>query len=472
MIVHRMRGLVRLLTMAQAALVTALFWGLYLSYSLAVAPGTEIFLKHYLIFWALVLGGLAAEVLTRRRDRVIAAIYESSLIPQLPLASRQVFFALGGILVFMALSKDYAISRLFLITFAVSLYFLFVLSNATLPLYLARRLFAQQRDLGTVLVGPANRVGSLEFWLERKREFGLRIVGVVTYDLVIMPPENCAVPVLGAVTQFEQICARWGVTQAVMLELGDPRITRALLAKCQKAGIRLLIVNDLAERLRHPITCFVDEGVNLITIHEEPLENPWNRVLKRTFDIVVSAAVVVFILPWLMIVVWICQRFQSPGPLWHRQQRAGLQNRPFEIVKFRTMHPAPPGGEAVQATAGDARIYPAGRWLRRFSLDEFPQFLNVLTGRMSIVGPRPHLVEHNSRFAAFIEEYHIRTFIKPGITGLAQVRGFRGEARTPEDIAARLQSDLIYLENWSLALDCGIVVRTIWQLVRPPATAV
>jgi lipopolysaccharide/colanic/teichoic acid biosynthesis glycosyltransferase len=277
--------------------------------------------------------------------------------------------------------------------------------------------------------------------------------------------------VLGSIDQFAEICAASEISNAILLELCEPQLTRSLLGQCQQRGIRLLIVNDLAEQLRHPITCVVDEGINLITIHEEPLENPFNRVLKRAFDLLLAALVIVFIMPWLIAFVWLCQRLQSSGPLWHRQKRAGLQNRPFEILKFRTMHTVA-SDETVQATVGDARVFPAGRWLRRFSLDEMPQFLNVWRGEMSVVGPRPHLVEHNRQFAEVTAEYHLRTLIKPGITGLAQVRGFRGEARTPEDIAARLQSDLIYLENWSLALDFGIVLRTVWQMLRPPPTAV
>ena len=283
--------------------------------------------------------------------------------------------------------------------------------------------------------------------------------------------ENSPLPVLGSVKQFDEICAREEIAQVILLEMGDARIMRSLLAQCQKRGIRMLIVNDLAEQIRHPITCSVDEGINLITLHEEPLENPLNRILKRGLDLLMASCVVIFILPVLMVVVWLVQRCQSPGPLWHRQQRAGLQNRRFEILKFRTMHPAV-ANEAQQAIAGDARVFPAGRWLRRFSLDEMPQFLNVLRGEMSVVGPRPHLVEHNQQFAEIIAEYQIRTFIKPGITGLAQVRGFRGEARTPEDIVARLTSDLIYLENWTFALDLGIILRTCWQMFQPPPTAV
>jgi lipopolysaccharide/colanic/teichoic acid biosynthesis glycosyltransferase len=132
-----------------------------------------------------------------------------------------------------------------------------------------------------------------------------------------------------------------------------------------------------------------------------------------------------------------------------------------------------PGTEepAKQATATDSRIFSAGHLLRRFSIDEIPQFLNVLKGNMSVVGPRPHLTEHNDKFAELLSNYHIRAFVKPGITGLAQVRGFRGESTTREEIAARLRSDLVYLENWSLILDLSIIVRTVWHVLVPPKTA-
>ena len=126
---------------------------------------------------------------------------------------------------------------------------------------------------------------------------------------------------------------------------------------------------------------------------------------------------------------------------------------------------------ARQASRDDERIYRGGRTLRRFSLDEWPQFWNVLQGHMSLVGPRPHLIEHNEQFARMIAHFPIRMVVKPGITGLAQVRGFRGEARTAEDIAHRLQSDIEYLETWRLTLDLVIIVRTAWQLLVPPATA-
>jgi exopolysaccharide biosynthesis polyprenyl glycosylphosphotransferase len=471
MIIQRTRGLRGLLAFLQAGLATILYWVLLWVFNSTILPGTMAFTRRYAIYWAIVLAGLVVEMFWRGEDKVTAPIYDSSLVRQLPVASRQVTYALGGLLIFLAFAKDYAISRSFLATFAVLLYAILLWSNAALPLRLAQWLFAEDRDLATLLVGPASRVSYLEYWLARKREFGLRIVGVVTSDGHDAAAADCPVPVLGAVGKFAEICAAGAISQVILLELGDPETTRSLLDQCQERGIRLLIVNDLAEQIHHPITCCVDEGINLITLHEEPLENPLNRVLKRAVDIAVAAGVVLFVLPPLMVVVWICQRLQSPGPLWYRQKRSGMQNRPFDILKFRTMHVAT-ADATQQTTAGDARIYPSGRWLRRFSLDEIPQFLNVLRGEMSVVGPRPHLVEHNRQFAEVIADYHIRAFIKPGITGLAQVRGFRGEAQTAEEIGARLQSDLIYLENWSFALDLGIIFRTFWEMFKPPPTAV
>jgi lipopolysaccharide/colanic/teichoic acid biosynthesis glycosyltransferase len=134
------------------------------------------------------------------------------------------------------------------------------------------------------------------------------------------------------------------------------------------------------------------------------------------------------------------------------------------------MHVANPD-VTKQASKGDSRIYPGGQWLRKLSLDELPQFLNVLRGEMSVVGPRPHLMQHDDIFARVLVNYPVRRNVKPGITGLAQVRGFRGETRTNEDVVKRVESDIYYLENWSLFLDVWIILRTAWQVIFPPRTA-
>jgi putative colanic acid biosynthesis UDP-glucose lipid carrier transferase len=176
------------------------------------------------------------------------------------------------------------------------------------------------------------------------------------------------------------------------------------------------------------------------------------------------------VFPILTLIVWLAQRLQSPGPLFHAQTRAGMQNRQFRIYKFRTMH-VHEHELSRQAQVGDTRVYPLGKWFRKLSIDEVPQFWNVLRGDMSIVGPRPHLIEHNNEFSQLMANYHVRAFVKPGITGLAQVRGFRGEARNNSDIENRVACDIEYLENWNLSLECGIILRTCAQLFIPPRTA-
>ena len=153
-----------------------------------------------------------------------------------------------------------------------------------------------------------------------------------------------------------------------------------------------------------------------------------------------------------------------------RQTRSGIGGGQFRIFKFRTMH-AGSERDTSQAREQDSRIFPAGRWLRKTSLDEIPQFLNVLLGEMSVVGPRPHLPEHNSQWQRLLTAYNVRTVVKPGVTGLAQVRGMRGEAKTDEDVVRRIGADLEYIENYSPLVDLAIVIQTAWQVLFPKKTA-
>ncbi|HTD68063.1 MAG TPA: sugar transferase, partial [Candidatus Limnocylindria bacterium] len=240
---------------------------------------------------------------------------------------------------------------------------------------------------------------------------------------------------------------------------------------CERLGVRLLIFNDLQEKIRHPIAHFEDDGLQFFGLRNEPLQNPLNRTLKRIVDVAVALPVIVLVLPVLTIIVWLCQRLQSPGPVFYKQYRNGLQNQRFNIWKFRTMHVDDNSNVAQQATAEDDRVYPAARWFRKLSIDEFPQFINVLKGDMSVVGPRPHLPEHNEQFARLMENYYVRKFVKPGITGLAQVNGFRGETRNQDALFQRIEYDIEYLENWSLGADLNIIAQTAVQVVKPPRTA-
>ncbi len=472
MIAHRVRGIQTLHGIVQIVVLFAAFWFSFVVFCLVISPGSVFFADRYLVYWAVLTGGFILELLIRGPDRLTAPIYDSSLLRQAPVALRQIVFALGALLLYLVLSKDATISRVFLCGFALLLYPLIVWSNAFWPKRLSQMLFSGMRDNGTLLVGDSRRVIRLGHWLERKKDFGVNVIGLIATDAPgSLSLGECIVPAVGGVDRLDELLESANVSQVILLEIDRPDLARRLVSLSQKRGFRLLIVNDFVELLEQPVVSCVDEGIHILTLHEEPLENPFNRVLKRMLDVSVALVAVIVVLPWLTLLVWILQRLQSPGPLLHKQSRAGIQNQEFTIFKFRTMRPVE-GAVEKQATANDERIYPAGRWLRRFSLDEMPQFLNVLRGEMSVVGPRPHLLEHNRQFAEVLEGYHFRTLIKPGITGLAQVRGFRGEARNRDDISARLRSDMVYLEHWSLSLDIGIIARTVWQMIRPPRTAV
>jgi exopolysaccharide biosynthesis polyprenyl glycosylphosphotransferase len=425
-------------------------------------------LKAYGGYSLIIVVGLLLESVRNDPASVPFTVRRPSLIRQLPFALRQTAIAIGFLFLIMVLGKDRHLSRLFLFTFLPAFYLLLLITGHLLPGIFTRNLFRGRREERLILIGSPSRAAAVRDWLFAKREYGFRAVGILTEDQDFPDPWP---DILGTPAQLSAILQEQGVTQVMLLQ--HPEATSGfddLLETIYKQGVRLTIFNNLDEQLHHPVVAFEDDGLKFFALHSEPLENPFSRVVKRALDLAIALPAVCVILPIAAVLVKIVQLFQSPGPLFFHQTRSGIQNRRFEILKFRTMHPDNPE-QAKQATVGDRRIFAAGRFLRRFSVDELPQFLNVLSGEMSVVGPRPHLVEHNHRFAALLADYHIRAFVKPGITGLAQVRKFRGEIVRRADIEARLKSDLVYVENWSLALDCTIIFRTFWQVVFPPISA-
>ena len=243
-----------------------------------------------------------------------------------------------------------------------------------------------------------------------------------------------------------------------------------MIELCEQEGCRFLIHNDYGARYARTFIPVEEAGIHFLTLQNEPLEDPVNRALKRSLDIAVSLPVVVFILPPLCAMVWLIQRIQAPGPMFFVKPRGGRNRLEFHMLKFRSMY-ARDHDINKQATAGDSRIFPFGRFLRMSSLDEFPQFINVLRGDMSIVGPRPHLPQHDIEFSLISKTYRVRSLVKPGITGLAQVNGYRGEITEPEKLHRRVYWDLYYVSNWSLSMDLQVILRTAWQVIFPPKSA-
>lgn len=194
-----------------------------------------------------------------------------------------------------------------------------------------------------------------------------------------------------------------------------------------------------------------------------PLLQGTNKAIKRTFDILFSLAVMLFILSWLYPIVAIFILMESKGPVLFVQHRNGIRNHLFKCFKFRSMTI---NSEEAQAQKNDNRITKIGRIIRRTSIDEFPQFFNVLKGDMSVVGPRPHMEIHNKNYAKHVESFQLRHTVKPGITGMAQARGFRGEIKADADIINRIKYDIFYIRHWSFALDIKIILRTVLNIFR------
>jgi putative colanic acid biosysnthesis UDP-glucose lipid carrier transferase len=207
------------------------------------------------------------------------------------------------------------------------------------------------------------------------------------------------------------------------------------------------------------------EYIPIISLRTIPLDKEVNKRLKRFFDIVFSLVIIVFLLSWLTPILAQIIRLESKGPTFFKQKRNGLNYEEFSCYKFRSMH-LNPIADLEQVQKNDPRITKIGKFMRKTSIDELPQFFNVLLGDMSVVGPRPHMVSHTEMYAKSVDKFMVRHFIKPGITGLAQTNGFRGEVETEKDIINRVKYDIFYLENWSLLLDIKIIFVTVINAIK------
>ncbi|NNE32374.1 MAG: undecaprenyl-phosphate glucose phosphotransferase [Winogradskyella sp.] len=205
--------------------------------------------------------------------------------------------------------------------------------------------------------------------------------------------------------------------------------------------------------------------IPVLTLRNIPLEDSVNTFIKRGFDIVFSSIVIIFILSWLTPIIALFIKLESKGPVFFKQSRNGFNFKEFDCYKFRSMTPNK-DAHLYQATRGDQRVTKIGKIIRKTSIDELPQFFNVLFGDMSVVGPRPHMVSHTNMYAKKIDKFMVRHFVKPGITGLAQTSGYRGEVETDKDIIGRVRYDIFYIENWSLLLDLKIIFQTFMNAVK------
>jgi putative colanic acid biosynthesis UDP-glucose lipid carrier transferase len=319
----------------------------------------------------------------------------------------------------------------------------------------------RSKEVRSVVVVGANDVG-LKFAgvCERHPNLFMQVRGFFDDRTAARHPAHLPHPMLGKTSELVQYVRTHGIKMIFISQpvSAQPRI-RKLIDALQDTTASVYFLPDVYVFDLMQARFDTVGGMPVIAIRETPFMG-LNSTIKRASDIALSSVILALLAP-LMLVIAAAVKLSSPGPVIFRQRRYGLYGEEIIVYKFRSMTVTENGATVVQARRDDQRVTPIGGFLRRTSLDELPQFVNVLQGRMSIVGPRPHAVAHNEQYRKLIKGYMLRHKVKPGITGWAQVNGLRGETATLDKMEARIQYDLDYLRNWSLWLDLWIVIKTV-----------
>ena len=314
-----------------------------------------------------------------------------------------------------------------------------------------------------IIVGAGKNGIEIYKVMKNDLAYGFRIMGFFDDNISL---KNVLPNYLGLTSEVESFVLENDVEEIYYTLPGtqDEKLIR-MLNFAEKNMIRFYIIPEFYRNVKKSLVMDVIESIPLLSVRREPLQAAYNRFLKRCFDIVFSLCVLIFIYPILYVVVGILIKLSSKGPIIFKQQRTGLYGHDFQCYKFRTMRVNDDADEK-QAERDDPRKTKIGDFLRRTNLDEFPQFFNVLIGDMSVVGPRPHMLKHTELYSAIIDKYMVRHLAKPGVTGWAQVTGYRGETKTLEQMEGRVKRDVWYIENWSFFLDLKIIVVTVLNMFK------
>lgn len=245
----------------------------------------------------------------------------------------------------------------------------------------------------------------------------------------------------------------------------SPELVNDIIRTCENAFVNFFYVPNLEGYLNRSMSMSEIGHVVVMNLRDEPLSKPWNAFVKRFFDIVISIVFLCTLFPLFYIFAAIGIKLSSPGPVFFKQKRTGYKGEPFTLLKFRSMK-VNADADRVMATRDDPRKTKFGDFLRRTSIDELPQFINVLRGEMSIIGPRPHMEMDTKRYTQLVDEFMVRHAVKPGLSGWAQVNGCRGEHKELRDMEDRVRKDIWYIEHWSLGLDVKIFIMTILQILK------
>jgi putative colanic acid biosysnthesis UDP-glucose lipid carrier transferase len=371
-------------------------------------------------------------------------------------------------LLFIVATRGYHYSRIFHFYFISIGFFLLVLAELFSSLILFPYLSKRKRFKKRVILLGAGVLGQIAYE-KLKNMPGYEIVGFLDDDSEKASFLNGKY--LGKVSDLENLLSLRKVEVdeiLVTLPLDNDELIKNVVETAERNCISVKIIPSYHKLfLSRTINIGQVDGIPVLNFGREKLSYLHNRVIKRLFDIVFSSLVLLTIFPFLFLFASIGIKLSSPGPIFFKQKRKGYRGKPFVCYKFRTMHVTPQEiADKLQATPDDPRKFKFGHFLRKTNLDEFPQFLNVLKGEMSVVGPRPHPLYLDEKYQDIVKEYNVRFFAKPGVTGWAQVNGYRGETRDVEAMRKRVEHDIWYIENWSFGLDIKIILMTIFKMIK------
>ncbi|HGY1288706.1 TPA: undecaprenyl-phosphate glucose phosphotransferase [Raoultella ornithinolytica] len=365
------------------------------------------------------------------------------------------FLSLGGVSLFPDLELSYTIFIQWY--FIVCCGFVFCRSSIRFASGMLRKLGYNTR---TVAVVGSMPVGiNLLKGFQKEPWLGFVVKGIYDDNPVV---DYDGVPYAGSLEQLIQD-ARSGKIERIYIAMGmgDEKRIKKLVGKLTDTTCSVLLIPDIFTFNILQSRTEEINGVPVVPLFDTPL-NGINMIFKRLEDIIVSAFILILISP-VLIVISLAVKFTSKGPVIFRQVRYGMDGKPIKVWKFRSMTVMENDDKVIQATKNDVRVTKVGKFLRSTSLDELPQFFNVLFGQMSVVGPRPHAVSHNEQYRSLIQGYMLRHKVKPGITGLAQINGWRGETDTLEKMEKRIEFDLLYIRGWSIWLDLKIIFLTVFK---------
>jgi putative colanic acid biosynthesis UDP-glucose lipid carrier transferase len=412
----------------------------------------------YSNLFLVILITLAVEAYSRHSNVHVNNGKETSRTAAL-LATRQTLAIYAGISVYMSISRDYEISRLFVLLFTLIVFIVLYLSHKYVQGYaiLLLKILGISTNQHVTLIGSREWCHDIEIRLKQYSHF-LTVINVIDKQLIVEHTTS---------SMFHNI--NGNIVMFSAREFSE-NISREIISIADRKGLNCWIPVELSRQLNRRFDVENFDCLTLLTPPGLPLQKIHNRTVKRMMDICLSVAAIVLIVIPLMPIIWLIHLISSRGSLFYRQTRVGRNGDHFTIYKFRSMHEHNFNQEQ-QATDGDSRIIRHASWLRKYSIDELPQFINVLRGEMSIIGPRPHLPQHERKFEDFHELYGTRRFVRPGLSGLAQIHGFRGEIKYEQDIRGRADHDLFYVKHWSLWLDVKIVFLTIFAVLFPSKNA-